>query len=501
MVRQRKSGVLMHPTSLPGPGGIGSFGVEARDFVDFLQAAGQSLWQILPLGPTAYGDSPYSCYSAFAGNPLLISLDRIVEEGELTASEVQMPSLAERVDYGAVAAHKFPLLKKAAMRFFEAAPQERKQEFWNFCDSTFWLHDYALFMTLKEHFSGKSWNEWPEPILKREPAALSEWSEKLGRAIGEQKYEQWQFSRQWHDLKGYANSRGVQIVGDLPIFVAFDSADVWANPHLFYLDDEGNPTVVAGVPPDYFSETGQLWGNPLYNWERMAMEGYGWWIARIRNDLSLYDMVRIDHFRGFESYWEIPKGEPTAQKGRWVQGPKDALFDALHRAMGELPIIAEDLGLIPPEVEALRARCGFPGMKILQFAFGSGADNIYLPHNHVHDAVVYTGTHDNDTTAGWFESLQEKDRQDVLAYLDRPAQGIVWQLIRTALSSVADYCIIPMQDLLALPASCRMNVPGVAGGNWSWRCPPDAFSADLARSYRELTERYGRTTPRKEGEA
>jgi len=492
MVRQRRSGVLLHPTSLPGPGGIGSFGEEARRFVDFLRDAGQSLWQILPLGPTAYGDSPYSCYSAFAGNPLLISLDGVVADGELTADEVRMEGISERVDYGAVASHKFPLLKRAAARFFESAARERHEEFWRFCDTTFWLHDYALFMALKDHFAGKSWNEWPEPILRREGGALSEWSEKLGPAIGEQKYQQWIFSRQWRELKGYANAKGVSVVGDLPIFVAFDSADVWANPHLFHLDEEEKPTVVAGVPPDYFSETGQLWGNPLYNWERMAWEGYGWWIARLRNDLSLYDMVRIDHFRGFEAYWEIPFGEPTAVNGRWVKGPADALFDAVRRALGELPIIAEDLGFIPSEVEALRARCGFPGMKILQFAFGSGPDNIYLPHNHVHDAIVYTGTHDNDTTAGWFESLLEKDRQDVLEYLDRPAEGIVWHLIRTSLASVADYAITPMQDLLALPASARMNIPGVAGGNWGWRCPPDALSADLADSLADLTRRYGR---------
>jgi 4-alpha-glucanotransferase len=492
MHQRRKSGVLLHPTSLPGSGGIGCFGDDACRFIDFLHKAGQSLWQVLPLGPTAYGNSPYSCYSAFAGNPLLISLEALVAEGDSAGRKLKAELPAERVDYKSVEQYKMQELCKAAASFFAAGGQSRKEEFWHFCDTTFWLHDYALFMALKEHFKGKSWNHWPEPILKREPAALSSWSEKLGSAIGEQKYLQWQFARQWRKLKAYANAQGVSIVGDLPIFVAFDSADVWANPHLFHLDQKGMPTFVAGVPPDYFSKTGQLWGNPLYNWERMESEGYGWWIARMSNDLSLYDMVRIDHFRGFEAYWEVPRGEKTAKHGRWVKGPGESLFHALHNALGSLPIIAEDLGVITPEVEALRDRFGFPGMKILQFAFGSGPENPYLPHNHDRACVVYTGTHDNDTTAGWFASLKAKEQKGVLTYLDREAGDIVWQLVKTAFASVADYTIVPMQDLLELPSSARMNVPGVAGGNWSWRCPAGAFSAKLAAKLAGVTELYGR---------
>jgi len=492
MVRKRKSGVLLHPSSLPGPGGIGSFGEEARHFVEFLHKSGQSLWQILPLGPTAYGNSPYSCFSAFAGNPLLISLEAVVDDGDLLAQELQPDGPGDRVDYGATALYKTGLLKEAAARFFASAAQKRKEEFWQFCDSTFWLHDFALFMALKDHFKGQSWNSWPEPLAQREPEALVEWSDKLGAAIGEQKYLQWQFLRQWKKLKSYANVLGVSIIGDLPIFVAFDSADVWANPQLFHLDEKGVPIVVAGVPPDYFSKTGQLWGNPLYNWDRMATEGYSWWVARLRNDLSLYDMVRIDHFRGFEAFWEVPVWEKTAINGRWVKGPGEALFNTLRFALGNLPIIAEDLGVITSEVEALRDQFGFPGMKILQFAFGSGPENPYLPHNHVRPCVVYTGTHDNDTTLGWFESLKAKEQKALLAYLDRDREDIVWQMIKCALASVAAYSIIPMQDLLALPSSGRMNVPGVAGGNWSWRCPADAFSAKLASKLAHITELYGR---------
>jgi 4-alpha-glucanotransferase len=492
MTRKRKSGILLHPTSLPGPGGIGSFGEEARHFVDFLHKAGQSLWQILPLGPTAYGNSPYSCYSAFAGNPLLISLESLVDEGDLLASELKSDVSSERVDYGETELYKMGLLKMAAARFFAEAPQKRKEEFWHFCDTTFWLHDYALFIALKDNFQGESWRDWPDPLSKREPEALMAWSERLGPAVGEQKYMQWQFLRQWKKLKEYANVLGICIVGDLPIFVAYDSADVWANPHLFHLDEKGVPIVVAGVPPDYFSKTGQLWGNPLYNWERMAEEGYSWWIARLRNDLALYDMVRIDHFRGFEAFWEVPVWAKTAIHGRWVKGPGDALFHALRNALGNLPIIAEDLGVITYEVEQLRDQFGFPGMKILQFAFSSGPDNPYLPHNHVRSCVVYTGTHDNDTTLGWFESMKPKEQKKVLSYFDRDIKDIVWQMVKCALASVADYSIIPMQDLLELPTSGRMNVPGVAGGNWSWRCPPDAFSGKLAAKLAHATEVYGR---------
>jgi len=492
MISARSSGILLHPTSLPGPGGIGSFGVEASRFVDFLSDAGQSLWQILPLGPPGCGNSPYSCFSAFAGNPLLIDLDKLVETGDLRQEELAHDFPAGRIDFTAVAAYKLPLLHSAAKRFFSTREKSKLHDFWNFCDSTFWLHDYALFMAAKDHFKGKPWNRWPEKLMRREPAACAEYSDLLGKEIGAQKYMQWQFYRQWHDVRTYANSKGVRIIGDAPIFVAFDSADVWCNRHLFRLDGAGNPTVVAGVPPDYFSKTGQRWGNPLYNWGKVAEESYGWWIARVRNDLALYDLVRIDHFRGFEGYWEIPAAEKTAVKGRWVKGPGDAFFHALRSQLGNLPIIAEDLGIITPEVEALRDGFGLPGMKILQFAFDGGPVNAYLPHNHCYNSVVYTGTHDNDTTRGWFDSLDGDKQRQVSAYLRCTPEDVVNALIRSMLGSVCRYSIMPLQDLLQLDSSARMNVPGVATGNWGWRLEGGALTEKVARELRSLTEMYNR---------
>ncbi|WP_243372333.1 4-alpha-glucanotransferase [Geotalea sp. SG265] len=492
MYRTRKSGILLHPSSFPGPGGIGAFGAEAYAFVDFLHHAGQTLWQILPLGPTAYGNSPYSCYSAFAGNPLLISLETLADDGDVGPGDLKIDLPSGRVDYGLVQPYKTALLRKAAGNFFAAADRQRMEEFWHFCDTTFWLHDYALFMALKEHFPGKSWCDWPEDIALRRSESMAAYSEKLGSAIGEQKYMQWQFSRQWQRLKGYANSKGIEVIGDMPIFVAFDSTDVWANPHLFHLDEKGRPTVVAGVPPDYFSKTGQLWGNPLYNWQRIADEDFSWWVARVRNDLSLYDRVRIDHFRGFEAYWEVPAGEKTAMNGRWVPGPGEAIFNALKSQLGNVALIAEDLGVITPEVEALRDKFGFPGMKILQFAFGSGPANPYLPHNHVQNCVVYTGTHDNDTTAGWFATLKEKGKQDILAYLNIGADNISWDFVRATLASVAVLAVFPLQDVLGLGSDARMNIPGVAGGNWSWRLSSDMLNDAVAKRLKALTELYGR---------
>lgn len=492
MERKRVSGILLHPTSLPGPGGIGSLGADAYKFVDFLQKAGQAIWQILPLGPTAYGNSPYSCYSAFAGNPLLISLESLLNEGDISPSDLKVELPHGRVDFHLVELHKFGVLRKAADSFFKTGEQLRKEEFWQFCDSTFWLHDYALFMALKDYFSGKNWCDWPEDIALRKPEAMAEFTEKLGPAIGVQKYMQWQFSRQWQGLKAYANQNGIEIFGDMPIFVAFDSTDVWANPHLFHLDKQRRPTVVAGVPPDYFSETGQLWGNPLYNWEKIAEDEFIWWVARVRNDLSLYDRVRIDHFRGFEAYWEVPAGEKTAKNGRWIKGPGEALFNVLVEKLGAVPLIAEDLGVITPEVEKLRDQFGFPGMKILQFAFGSGPSNPYLPHNHVRNCVVYTGTHDNDTTAGWFSSLKEKEKQSVINYLNIKSDNVSADLLRSALASVADMAIFPLQDMLGLPSQARMNIPGVAGGNWSWRFTADMLDSRAAKSLKDLTELYGR---------
>jgi 4-alpha-glucanotransferase len=492
MGQYRRSGILIHPTSLPGPEGIGVFGAEALKFVDFLADAGQSLWQVLPLGPTAYGNSPYSCYSAFAGNPLLVDLSQLVAEGDLSISDLPGKVTEEWVDFSQVGLYKRAALHKAATHFFADNDISRKEEFWHFCDTTFWLHDYALFMALKEHFGGISWREWPEEIARRQPSALEDYSQRLGLEIGSQKYMQWQFARQWHRVREYANAKGVVIIGDAPIFVAFDSADVWCNRHLFQLDDRGRPRVVAGVPPDYFSRTGQLWGNPLYDWDRHAADRFSWWIARLRNDFTLYDMVRIDHFRGFEAYWEVPWGEKTAVKGRWVKGPGDSLFYALRDALGSLPLIAEDLGVITPEVEALRDRFGFPGMKILQFAFDSGPHNPYLPHNHVRECVVYTGTHDNDTTTGWYASLRDKEKKRVQRYLDRTDDDMVWRLIRTAIASVARLAVIPAQDLLSLGTEARMNLPGTAKGNWSWRLNRDALTPEIAGRLYELTKIYGR---------
>lgn len=491
MNRRRRSGILLHPTSLPGPGGIGSLGKECRHFLDFLEAAGQSLWQVLPLGPAAYGNSPYSCYSAFAGNPLLIDLAAITEEGDTEEGEtLEFPD--NYVDFPVVESYRLPLLKGAAARFHTHADIERKQQFWHFCNTTPWLHDYALFMALKEHFKGKSWNAWPQDIAKREPAALEKYSVRLGPAIGEQKYIQWQFFRQWHRIREYANGKGIAVIGDIPIFVAFDSADVWANPELFFLDEKGKPTVVAGVPPDYFSKTGQRWGNPLYNWEAIAARGYGWWIERFRSSLAVHDIVRVDHFRGFEGYWEIPAKERTAVNGRWMPGPGAALFDAVIGALGQLPVIAEDLGVITPQVEALRDRYRFPGMKILQFAFDSGPGNPYLPHNFTRDSVVYTGTHDNDTTLGWFSSLDPHHRKNVLAYAVSPGKEIAWDLIRLGMASVADTAVFPLQDVLGLDGSTRMNLPGTPQGNWSWRFAPGMLTDRSAVRLLELTALYGR---------
>jgi len=489
---QRKSGILLHPTSLPGYGGIGTFGSEARRFVDFLQNAGQTFWQILPLGPPGYGNSPYSCYSAFAGNPLLIDLATVAAEGDLRKDELSPDMAEERIDFDGVSAYKLRLLREAADRFFAGTDPRRKHDFWHFCDTSFWLHDYALFMALKDLFKGKNWSRWPRELVLRNRVECAEYSHRLGHEVGFQKYMQWQFYRQWKALKQYANEREITIIGDTPIFVAYDSVDVWCNQHLFKLDNHCLPKSVAGVPPDYFSKTGQRWGNPVYDWEKLTSDGFGWWIARLKNDLSLYDVVRLDHFRGFEAYWEIPAKEKTAIKGQWVKGPGDALFSSFQAAMGKLPLIAEDLGFITPEVISLRDRFDLPGMKVLQFAFGGGPRNGYLPHNYVPNCVVYTGTHDNDTTQGWFDTLNGEEQRHVCRYLRCTPEEVVWEMIRLALSSVAATAIIPLQDILGLPGSARMNTPGTVGENWSWRFASQDLTEDSAIRLRELTECYAR---------
>jgi len=492
MLNARSCGVLLHPTSLPGPEGIGTLGQDARRFVDVLSDGGFSFWQILPLSPPACGESPYSSFSAFAGNPLIIDLSQLISEGDLPDSICQPFIQTNRIDFADVTELKMGLLRKAAATFLAGDKCQRMESFWHFCDTTPWLHDYALFMALKRHFKGASWHKWPTAIANPKQGDYEKLSVEMGPEIGVQKYIQWQFYCQWQSLRSYANSRNVKILGDLPIFVAYDSVDVWCNRKLFLLDDNGRPLVVAGVPPDYFSSSGQLWGNPLYDWDMHCSEGYGWWIERIRHTLSLFDAVRIDHFRGFEAAWHVPSSHRTAKNGKWVKGPGYDLFETIKSALGDLSIIAEDLGVITPEVVDLKDSCGFPGMKILQFAFDSGPDNPYLPHNYSKNCVVYTGTHDNDTTLGWYNGLSQQHQAQIRKYIGCCEAEIVTGMIRTAMMSVANLAIIPFQDLLGLDSSARMNIPGTASGNWAWR-----FSWDIAErcswsDFTDLIKCYGR---------
>jgi 4-alpha-glucanotransferase len=485
----------LHPTSLPSRFGIGDLGPEARRFVDFLAAAGQQLWQVLPLGPTGFGDSPYMCFSAMAGNPLLISLEvlrgrGLLEEAELAA----LPPYPPQVDYGRVIREKFPLLRKAWQRFQAQAEPGERDAYAQFCGAADWLADFALFMALKEHYKGKPWVEWTKPLIKRSPDALKRARRKHAEAIDFHCFLQFEFHRQIADLKAYANQRHIKIIGDLPIYVAHDSAEVWSRPDYFDIDPgTGLPRAVAGVPPDYFSATGQLWGNPLYAWDKLKADGYEWWARRFAALLEYMDAVRIDHFRGFEAYWRVPYGESTAVNGAWVKGPGEDLFRRMYERFGDLPIIAEDLGVITPEVEALRDAFNLPGMKILQFAFGSGDENPYLPHNYQPNCVVYTGTHDNDTTQGWFGSLAEEECAEVLRYLgtDNPAE-IHWDMARLAFGSAAKIAIIPMQDLLGLGSAARMNTPSKGQGNWVWRFAPGSLTEALGERLRALTEASGR---------
>jgi 4-alpha-glucanotransferase len=485
---ERAAGILLHPTSLPGPYGIGELGAEALRFVRFLKEGGQRIWQVLPLGPTGPDGSPYSSYSAFAGNPLLISTERLAEDGRLeSAPEEHAPG---RVDYPAVIAAKTRKLREAYGRF---EPDEGFEAFRR--EHAHWLDDYALYATLKERFGGKPWNRWEKGLARREPRALARAKRELAGEVLYHQFVQHLFFRQWGEVKEAANAAGIEVVGDLPIFVSHDSVDVWANGDLFYLDDAGEPSVVAGVPPDYFSETGQLWGNPLYRWDRMREDGYAWWAERIKMALTQADAVRIDHFRGFEAYWEVPAGEETATCGRWVEGPGAGLFDALRSALGTgglpLPLIAEDLGDITPEVHALRKAVGLPGMKVLQFGF-SHPGNYFLPHNYDGpNYVAYTGTHDNDTTLGWWSSADPEERAFARRYLGREYAS-AWDFIRLAYSSIAERVIVPMQDALELGSESRMNVPGTAEGNWAWRMDRSALAPELAGRLRKLAETYGR---------
>ncbi len=490
----RSSGVLLHPTALPGPFGIGELGSHAEHWIDFLEASGQRAWQVMPLGPTGYGDSPYQSFSAFAGNPYLISLERLRTAGWLFDDDLEgVPFDDARVDYGHVIDFKLDRLTRAAQRFLRDASDETRGEFEAYCERhAEWLDDFTLFMALKEEHGGRSWDAWPAPLRDRAPAALDEARERLADEVVRQRLWQFWFDQHWAQVRAYASAKGVGIIGDLPIFVAYDSADTWANRELYFLDEKGVPTVIAGVPPDYFSDTGQRWGNPLYRWKRMAEDGFAWWLARIRATLHFVDVMRIDHFRGFAGYWEIPASEPTAVKGRWVKGPGQPFFDAVREGLGELPIIAEDLGVITPDVEALREANGLPGMKVLQFAFAGGPEDPYLPHNYEHNCVVYTGPHDNDTTNGWYAQAPGEERDFVRRYLARSDENVAWEFWRLASASVADTAVAPLQDLLGLGSEARMNTPGTAAGNWAWRFSWEMLPDWLAPQLRELAELYGR---------
>ena len=496
MIADRSSGILLHPTSLPGPYGAGDFGAEAYNFVDWLAAAGQSMWQMLPLAPVGDGNSPYSGTSAFAGNPLLIDLVDLGERGLLSAADLQPDPVfaADHVDFKWQFGFRFPRLRRAAEAFFATASSSDRVEFDAFCTTEApWLDDYALFMTLDNLHGRTSWLEWPAALAKREAKAMREVVQTHAGEVNFWKFCQWTFARQWARLKAHANQRGVQIVGDVPIFVAYHSADVWANQDLFELDDKGRQTVVAGVPPDYFSATGQRWGNPLYRWKAHKANGYRWWLARMKRALALADIVRIDHFRGFAAHWEIPAEDPSAINGRWITGPGKDFFKALKDALPALPIIAEDLGVITPDVEDLRDSFGLPGMRVLQFAFSEDPTHAYLPHNYHANTVAYTGTHDNDTSIGWWQTASPRERAFAQHYLGTDGNAIHWSLMRALSASVANRVIYPMQDVLELDGRFRMNVPGEPDHNWQWRFAWPQVQPWHAKVLREMAAVHGRT--------
>lgn len=500
MTFKRVSGILLHPTSLPGSHGIGDLGPHAHRFIDFLADSGSNLWQVLPLGPTGYGDSPYQSFSAFAGNPYLISLDGLIEDGFLEAGDLKNhPEFdASRVDFGELIPWKLKLLERAFERFSAGSEISIREAMANFqAENSEWLDDYALFMSLKDAHGGGAWDAWPQALRRRDPAELALARRTYAGQIARHIFFQFLFFRQWWTLHTHAAERGIQIVGDIPIFVAHDSADVWSHPNLFFLDENGRPTVVAGVPPDLFSATGQLWGNPLYNWDVHKESGYKWWLSRVQATLGMVDLVRMDHFRGFAGYWEIPAGNRTAEYGRWVQGPGADFFDALVADLQsrvetkELPIIAEDLGVITSDVVELRERYSLPGMRILQFAF-SGPENPFLPHHYVPNCVAYTGTHDNDTALGWFASATSEERKFALRYLGTDGSQFAADLIRAVWASAAVFAIAPLQDLLNLGTDARMNFPSKLGGNWEWRMREDDLSDGLLRRLQELNYLYSR---------
>lgn len=484
---RRRAGILMHPTSLPAGEGLGRLGEDSFRFIDFLAEIGATVWQMLPLGPTLENGSPYQALSVHAGNTELISLRRLYEWGWL----LEGPECEGHE--GHWRAYHREQLRMARETFRKHAAHEHRQAYSEFVSRHYsWLENYVLYQSLKAHHKGKPWWEWEEPLRDCDSRALATVQEKLADELEQERFEQFIFYYQWHKVKDYASERGILLFGDMPIFVAHDSAEVWARRDLFDLDDEGHPRTVAGVPPDYFSETGQLWGNPHYNWDRMQADGFIWWKERLASQMELFDLIRIDHFRGFEAYWSVPAHEETAINGHWVKAPGEALFDALKERFGELPFVAEDLGIITPEVDALRERYGLPGMKILQFAFGSGPENPYLSHNHEKNSVIYTGTHDNNTTVGWIEGCPPELVDEIMDYLGKPGEPMPWPMIRIALASVAKLAVLPLQDVLALDGTHRMNTPGVSEGNWRWRLDWDWVTDETRRRMSHLIELYGR---------
>jgi 4-alpha-glucanotransferase len=501
MTFQRASGILLHPTCLPSQHGIGDLGKSAYEFIDFLASSGQKLWQVLPLGPTGYEHSPYIMnFSTFAGNPLLISLELLAEEGLLNAAEISplKDEAPHRVNFDRVIPHKTKFFK-IAFGNFQQSHNHQNVEYEEFCQSqSYWLDDYVLFMSLLEANEGKSWNHWEPAIARRESEALQAARESLKESIAYHKFVQFKFFGQWKQLRKYANDKQIQIVGDISIYVCHNSSDVWSSPEIFKLDPQTfEPTYIAGVPPDYFSATGQLWGNPVYNWEKLQQTNFDWWIQRFQATLEYADIVRVDHFRGFEAYWQVPAGEETAINGEWIKAPGVEFFETLGNALGSLPIMAEDLGIITPEVEELRDRFQFPGMRILQFAFGDDSNNAYLPHNYVRNSVVYPGTHDNDTAIGWWNKASDKEKQFVAKYLGYKSVAeiteINWKLIYMALASVADLAILPLQDILGLDDRARMNDPSINAGNWRWRYESSQMLTPQIRDrLLEMTQIYSR---------
>jgi 4-alpha-glucanotransferase len=500
MAFPRAAGILLHPTSLPSSGGIGDFGPAAYEFVDSLAAARQGLWQVLPLGPLGYGNSPYSSTSAFAGNPLLISLERLAARGWIDAEKIShLPSESRAVDYDTIFAAKLPVLFEAGRGFLASALPADRERFDRFCsENAWWLDDFVLFDGLRARHKLASWNSWPTDHKHRDPAALRNARKELADDLKVRCVLQFAFYEQWQALRRYCAERMIRIVGDVAIFVNYDSADVWTHPNLYRLNENLEPDVVSGVPPDFFSKTGQRWGNPLYRWDVMKERGYQWWVQRLRWATRNCDYIRLDHFRGFDQFWEIPAADPTAINGRWVDGPRDDLFQKLRDALGGLPFFAEDLGYITPEVHALRERLRIPGMAVLQFGFGDEGAHMYLPHRAT-GKVIYTGTHDNDTTVGWFKSAaSERERASAQCYLGRSEDGIQWAFIRAAQTSVADLALIPMQDVLGLGSEARMNTPSLDGGNWEWRLAPGQFTPELTAklaTLAELTDRLPRQFP------